>query len=366
MSVLRNYILSQFWLPFIGSNLFFVCFLLAFQLMKILRLISNKSVAQGILLSLIGQTAITFLPLVVPLSVFFACMILSSKMSIDSEIIAMRAIGYSKRRILFSLLLPVFLIAGILYQLNSVIIPDAKKNFRHTLAMLGSSGFFSEIRPSTFYNQIPGLILFSEKIENKDQLVNLFIHMNKKNDNKIITAQRGFLKKDQVSEIGAANLSIVLQNGIINIKKDKTYDKIHFQEYALPLTSSFRLNKAHTKDNMRSSAEIWKLMKRDRKEQKRSFKDQIKSQIEFWQRINNPLLCIIFCFLGFSLGVKNMRGREKKSPLLTLFIIVLYYGVFFSGISMAKSGVIAPLLAIFLPSGLLFSVALYFFKKIEG
>ena len=72
-----------------------------------------------------------------------------------------------------------------------------------------------------------------------------------------------------------------------------------------------------------------------------------RSKLEYWSRVNTPVQCLIFIFLGFSLGIKKGRGRSKNSGATSMIILSLYYIIFFAGISLARKDVIPPFAAIF-------------------
>ena len=107
--VAQRYIAYNFLPPFLASCIFFVMFLLTFQLFKITRIIINKGVEFSVILELIGHIAISFFPMAIPLSALVATIYTLNKLCEDSEIMAMRSFGMSK----FQLFQPL-LILGIL------------------------------------------------------------------------------------------------------------------------------------------------------------------------------------------------------------------------------------------------------------
>ena len=109
MRVIQRYLVTSFVGPFVLGSLFFVIFLLTFQLFNLVKVILNKDVPLAEVLALFGHIAISFTPLSIPISILFATMFTLSKLAEDSEIVAMRAFGFSKNKIF----LP-FLIIGIL------------------------------------------------------------------------------------------------------------------------------------------------------------------------------------------------------------------------------------------------------------
>ena len=103
-----------------------------------------------------------------------------------------------------------------------------------------------------------------------------------------------------------------------------------------------------------------------RKEQRWSVKDFAKAQIEFWSRFNNPLLCILFIFLGFVFGIDNARGKRRNTSSIVILVTISYYVLYFTGISIAKKGNIPVWIVVFLPTLVGTLVGLKNYKKLEG
>jgi lipopolysaccharide export LptBFGC system permease protein LptF len=73
----------------------------------------------------------------------------------------------------------------------------------------------------------------------------------------------------------------------------------------------------------------------------------------------------VFCFLGFTLGVTGNRGKGRNTGLLGLGCLILYYGAFFSLVSLAKKNTLPIPVAVFLPAILLSGLGLWFYRKLD-
>src|SRR3990167_4655676 len=96
----QTYIAAHFIVPFVASALFFVIFLLSFELFRITELLASKDITPWFVLSLIKDIALAFIPLAIPLSLFFSTMFAVSRLCSDSEYIALRSVGIQKHQIL--------------------------------------------------------------------------------------------------------------------------------------------------------------------------------------------------------------------------------------------------------------------------
>ena len=369
--IISRYIGANFVLPFMVSVLFFVSFLLTFQLLRITKLVINKGVPLVTIFELVGHMALSFLPMAIPLSVLFATLYSLSRMSADSEYIAMRSFGFSRFKILSPFLMIALLISLGSFAMNQSIIPMSKKEFKRAIIILTSKGFLADIQPGKFFTSIPGITLFSKGVSDKGtSLRQVFIHSAKhgSEDESVIFARSGKIIKKNPNKWGHSALHLKLWDGNILKQKGKEEEKILFKSYDFPISDGNISAILVTKDNMRTSRELFTLMNlsdEDKKKRNISNKANMKTKIEFYSRINTPILALIFTFLGFVLGVQRTRGRSMNSGLLCMVILVIYYTLYFGGISVARDGTIPPFVAVFLPSILSVFVAFLLYRKME-
>jgi lipopolysaccharide export LptBFGC system permease protein LptF len=81
--LLQRYLAAQFILPLVVSTFFFISFLLTFELFKMTELLVTRDVSPWFMSKLIGNIALTFVPLSLPIAVFFStifCMMFLYKM----------------------------------------------------------------------------------------------------------------------------------------------------------------------------------------------------------------------------------------------------------------------------------------------
>lgn len=373
-TILQRYLGASFIMPFMVSTIFFVSFLLTFQLFKITRLVVNKGVPLGAVVELLTHISVSFLPMAIPLSALFAGIYTLNKISGDSEFLVMRSFGLSRFKIFLPFLIIGMMIGAITYSLNQSIIPHSTREFKKALILLTSKGFLADIKAGSFFTSIPNVTLFAERVENKGK--NIFdVFIQSKNvqnkDENVIYAKSGELVKTNVNKWGHSTLRLRLHDGnIVKTTKDGVrMEKIIFSVYDFPISDGAINAGLVTKDSMRNSSDLFDLIKlspAERKKLKITEKDNIKTRIEFWSRINTPLLCVVFVLLGFALGVKNTRGRTTNSGVICIMILVIYYTLFFTGISIAQNNpIIAPEIAVFLPTLIGLISGIYLYRKLE-
>ncbi|MBT3234713.1 MAG: YjgP/YjgQ family permease [Bdellovibrionales bacterium] len=364
--ITQRYLATGFIPPFVASVLFFVSFLLTFQLFKIIRIVIGRGVEFITVLELIGHIAISFLPFAIPVSGLFAASYIMSRLSEDSEIIAMRSFGIAKWRLYLPFLLLSLLIGVTIYALNQRIIPYSKREFKNSVIRLSSKGLVANIHPGKFFTDIPGITLFATKSTGiGKQMKDVFITVNQGGaTKKTILARQGRLIKKEGSKSTQGSISLYLQDGnIVEQQGDElNITKILFQEYEFPISSSNYQTTSITKDSMRASDQLLRIIQQD---DSKDGKGAVKTRLEYWSRVNTPFLTIIFIWLGFSLGIKRGRGRGRSTGPITFSLLVLYYLFFFLFISMARKGTMPATYAIFTPTLLLSFAAGWFYHKLD-
>ena len=350
-----------------------------------MRYVVQKSVDWMVVLELMMHIAISLVPMAMPLAGFFAIVYAMGKLSEDSELVAMKSLGFSKYKIFFPFLLTGVLLAGVLLKINQSIIPYSQAIFKNQVVRLSSKSLLSEIKPNQFFTDIPQVTLFSEKVTGEGKnLEKVFMSFEMENNEQIITAERGKLIVESPKEKNSRALPRIyfhLFDGVLfksppSLFKnfDKRMEKINFKEYFFPITNMSFESTTASKDSMLSSSllkikieELEKDLKNE-KNNKKQFdmrKSITKSKLEFFSRWNAPIQFILFLLVGFCLGQKNMRSEQQRGASRGFVFILTYFLFFFFGVSQAKKLVILPSMAIFLPTAIGMVYGAYLFKKLD-
>ena len=383
MRVIQRYLVSSFVGPFILGSLFFIIFLLTFQLFNLVKVILNKDVPLTEVLTLFGHMAISFTPLSIPISLLFATMFTLSKLAEDSEIVAMRAFGFSKNKIFLPFLIVGVLIGLALYSVNLKIIPNSKTQFKNTVIKLTSKAILRNVKSEQFYAEIPKATIYADKVSKRGTLLeNVFIHIRNEEgfDERSILAKKGVLIKTREGLERSPKIRLLLYDG--NIAKinrsNKNVAKILFKEYEFPIMSGDIKIGFVTRDGMRSTSEIIGLTKNIKNEidklkvgekrgpgLKKLRRRLLNLEIEYWQRINNSIQCVVFVILGFCLSFGHNRFKKKGFSGPLFLSIIGYYGVFFFLLSIVKKGGIPPSVAILTPSGLALILCFFLMRRLN-
>ena len=383
-TAMQRYLISSFIAPFLVALGFFVSFLLTFQLFRITKVVISKDVSFAVVMEIIGHICLSFLPAAIPLSVLFATIYTLNRLSEDSEIIAMRSFGMPISKLLWPLIVVGSFIAWSIFSLGTEVIPASKSRFQNTIIQLTSKGALSDIPKENFYLEIPGVTLYAEDVEDGNkQLRNVFIQLSRSEDSEqVIFAKKGTLIKQQANEWDIPSLRLHLRDGNILRQSEGKTEKILFREYDFPVLDGGTNSDYVTKDSMRSNAELRQNIRSVSQERENLeasgekgrnvqdqlndlFKRQLRSELEYWSRLNVPVQVLLFIFLGFGLGVKKGRGASGNTSATGLIVITIYYTIFFTLISVANKGTVPASYTVIVPTVICFIYALVIYRRLD-
>lgn len=364
--ILQRYLGFNFVLPLTLSTLFFVSFLLTFQLFRVTKILASKDVPFIAVLELMGHIAVTFLPIGVPLSVLFATIYTYGKLGQDSELIAMRSLGITKFKLFAPILFLSFFIAGALFGLNQNLIPYSNQQFRLAMNALTSKGLLSDIKKGQFFSEIPGVLMFTRDVQD-DDLTDVFLRIeNSSGQFQSIHAKRAKIQKGQETQWGSSSMSMIFFDG--NMAKfsqnGERIEKVIFEKYYMPVTTAEVSLDFAPKETMRSSNELIQVIKEWDKE-KKSLQELFQIKVELYNRINSPLLVLVFAFIGMGVGVQRARGKNQNTATMSLGVLLIYYALFFTGLNFSKQGIILPELAVFIPTLIILGLGLVFYRRLD-
>jgi len=369
--LIQRYLAAQFILPMVLTTLFFIIFMMTFELFKFTELIATRDISLWFLLGLFGNIALTFLPMALPISILISSLYCMNRVCGDSEYIAMRAAGLTKTRLYLPFLIVSFFMTITVYQLNQVIIPRSNYDFKKKINYLTSSGLLAGIKEGQFFTMIPNVTLFADKATQYGRnLENVFLHLNQSQEKKTIFAQRGELIFERSAETLNEKLTLKLYNGnITSIDKKDDLEKILFKEYIFPITQNQLNDRVSLKETMLSSKELAEVLKMSPEEAEKLYRfdkrDLFNARYEFLNRKNGAFICLVFCLIGFSLGISGNRGKKKNSALLAISMLVIYYVLFFGLVTFVKKGQIPAFVGVFTPSVVLTLIGLKLFKGLD-
>lgn len=368
-----SYLSSSFIVPFLVSTVFFLSFLMTFELFRIMSLVSSDDISMMFILKMMGNVMVTLVPMAVPISIFFSTIFCLTRMSGDSEYVAMRAAGLSKNKILRPFMITACVVAVCIYFLNQQVVPDAHSKVRKKIKIISSTSLIQGLKSGQFFTSLKNITIFPSQVDevSKD-LKNVFLHIFDEVNlsERIIVAKDGKIihKKDEATGIESFKLFLKNGNIVTKNKDDVNLEKILFDEYTLPISEQRFSYQTSLKEIMMDKQELEEFINDGpEKALKAGFskKEYFNATYEFWNRLNTPFLCILLTFLGFGLGITGNRGKSKNSSGKAILYLIGYYILYFGTVSAARDSLVPVIMCAILPNAVLLIVSIRAYRRVD-
>ena len=373
-SIMDRYLVSELLPPFLfGVGAFSSILVSIGALFELVR----EVVESGLPLSLAGQIFLLRLPefivLSFPMSTLLATLMTYSRLSSQSELIALRGCGVSVYRMVLTAVILSLCVTGITFIFQEQIAPVAK--YQATLTL--ERALKSE-RPSFKQENIiyPEYRKVKQKDGSKQKILSRLFYADQFDGNRM----KGLTVIDRSQE-GLEGLSqIVVANSgkwnpsdnvwdfydgtIYLVAADSSYRniiKFEHQQLKLPRTPLDVAQKSRDYGEMNitqafEQLEIERLRGDDRKIQKLKVRIQEKFAL--------PFVCVVFGLVGSAMGSVPQRSGKGTSFALSVIIIFTYYLVSFIASALGQAGVLSPFMAAWSSNFLGFGIGIFLLIRV--
>lgn len=363
-SIMDLYIFRELILPFLfGMGIFTSLGLSIGTVFELVRKVTESGLPLGIAVQILILKMPEFIVLAFPMSVLLATLMAYTRLSSDSELIALRSIGINTYRLIVPAIVFSLLIVTLTFLFNNFVAPAA--NYQATITLekaLDRAGPSFKERNILYPEYEPVMMADGSK---ETVLTRLFYAEEfdgekMKNLTILDRSQAG------VSQIILANSATwnILENiwdfydgTIYLLGTDGSYQNIvRFQHQKLALPSApLDLTKKSLDYNEMTLAQaqeylnVVKLSGKDKRIRK------LKVRIQ--QKISLPFACLVFALIGAAIGVKPQSAGKGMSFGICIGLIFFYYLFSFISGSMGIQGVLSPFLAAWLPNFIVLGAA---------
>jgi len=165
VTLLDRYLAREILQPFAAGVLFLTQLLLATQILAQATILFGSAVSLVDVGAVVALMMPHFLGFVLPIAFLLGAVLGVGRLAEDREVVALGAAGISTAR-----LVPVPLVLGVLVAalglwLAADVEPVALQAARDRLVEVVKKNVRSDVRPGTFYDQIPGYMLYAERVQ---------------------------------------------------------------------------------------------------------------------------------------------------------------------------------------------------------
>jgi len=287
-----------------------------------------------------------------PLFVFISVIFFTSKLTGDSEIVAILTSGVSFRRLMYPYFISALFLGIISFFLTSYIIPNAnKKRIAFELRYVDhAKGFYDR----NVHKQIePGVFAYLESYDNKRDIGYKFSIEKFEGEKLVSKLFANRVKWDSTKQKWTAKNYYIRDyvGGKEEISKGNSIDttiNLNPKDFKMVLKSIETLNKE----------ELGQFIE----EQKMKGDDNIEAyKVEEYRRIAFPFSTFILTLIGVSLSTQKRRGGTGLNigiGLVLSFLYILFMQVF---TELAKANTIPSLVAVWIPNILFFGIGVFLY-----
>lgn len=391
MKILTRYILKEMIGPTALGFGFYTFIILMRQLFDFAGMIIRRSLPASTVLELLYLSLPNIIVLTVPMSLLFGILIAVGRLSSDSEIIVMRALGISVRAIYR----PVFIFSLCMFLLNfylmNVLLPKGNTRLMALRAEITTSSIEKEIKPRVFYDEYENVMIYVNDIDPRTgQWKGVFVADNRPDETLQIgstpaqaaqaaATQRGnetgapliaarSSQKIILAERG--NLSILPSKQVwLNLHDAETHlwDPRRPDRYDVNSNAFQRMRLPDRGANPVGGAiprSLRELNLRELFEQASIARNHDPAtynlaHVEIQKKFAIPFACVVFGILGLPLGITNRRGGKSSGFSLSVAIILIYYIMINNGEQIAATGRLQPWVAMWAPNIILGAIGIY-------
>lgn len=357
LSVMDRYITIELMLPFLfGIGLFTSLGLSIGTLFELIRKVTESGLLLSIAIKILLLKMPEFIVLAFPMSILLASLMAYSRLSSDSEIIALQSIGTNIYRLVIPAIMMSLIITGVTFVFNDMVTPAA--NHEATLTLQKA---LNRVRP-TFKERN---IVYPEykEVEYEDGsrhevLIRLFyaqefngqemkgltiLDLSREGVNQILTSQSA------TWNIGE-NIWDFFNGTIYLISPDGAYRNIvrfEHQQLALPRAPLDLAQRPPNPNEMTiaQAKEYLKIIKLSADE-----KEIRKIKVRIQEKIALPFVCLVFGLIGAAIGIRPQNTNKATSFGICVGLIFSYYLLSFVSSSMGVWGVLTPFMAAWMPN----------------
>jgi lipopolysaccharide export system permease protein len=357
LSVMDRYIIIELTVPFLfGMGLFTSLGIAIGTLFELVRQVTESGLVLTIAIQILLLKLPEFIVLAFPMAMLLASLMAYSRLSSDSETIALRSIGVSIYRLIIPAIIFSLVITGVTYIFNDFVAPAANYQASITLekALNQAQSSFKEnniIYPEYQYverengqkERVMTRLFYAEQFDGNEMKGLTILERSKPEMSQIITAQTATWNIQE-------NTWDFFNGTTYTIAPDGSYRNIlrfEHQQLALPKTALdlAQRGRRHKEMNVFQAQEYLNVIRYSGDE-----KEIRKLEVRIQEKISLPFVCLVFGLVGSALGTRPQNTSKATSFGVCVGIVFSYYLLGFMSSALGIWGVLSPGVSAWLPN----------------
>lgn len=368
ISLMDRYISRELTLPFLfGVGAFSSIGISIGALFELIRKVTESGLSINLAIQIFALKLPEFIVLAFPMSTLLSTMMTYSRLSSDSELIALRGCGVSVRRMVAPAVVLSLFVTATTFLFNELITPATNYRAAITLEQALNSErppfqerniFYQEFQPAADGSGAQELkrLFYARKFDGENMQGLTILDFSQKGLSQVVSAESATWDFSK-NTWNFYNGTIYLVSPDGGFRNTITFDSQELKLPKTPLDLASR-TKSDTEMNIAEATRHLELIRNSGDE-----KMIRRWQIRIQQKYALPFVCVVFGLVGASIGVKPQRTSRATSFGVSVVIIFGYYLLAFITNAMGEVGILSPFLAAWSPTLLGLGVGIFLLIK---
>ncbi|MCB0390418.1 MAG: LPS export ABC transporter permease LptF [Bdellovibrionales bacterium] len=342
----QKYIFFEMLPSFLMGAFLFLFIILMFQSFRLTEYVIVHGASMEMIAKIMGYLAVSFLPVILPMSLLFSVLLTYGRLSSDSEIVALKALGLNIYHLTSPAIILGVLVAILSAQTSYYLAPWGNRKMEVLIHKLGQTKPGASIKEGVFSEGFFDMVVYANKVDSKNNILKKIFIYDERNVSSPLTiiAEEG--KIFQESTLVGQKAFLRLYTGNIHRTQNDLYTKVDFGTFDINLYDPVTQTEKRKTPLSYTLPEIKEAFKEKEKLKPKFLK---MLEIEYHRRTALAITCIVFAILGVGLGTTtNKRSGKSSGFVLSIAVVVGFWIIYATMESLAKSEKLPVFLAVWL------------------
>lgn len=359
---LERYLLREVGAAFAAAVGLAVSVLFVLRIVEFVDLAFARGVPARLVGALAGYVIPSYLEMAVPMAALLSVVVVFARLGNDGELLAMRASGLGLRQLARPLVTFSAIVAFASFVLGVWARPWANRGIETTTGEMARTRLTASLRPGVFNEWFGGVVLFVEQLEAATgQMRDVMLAEEREEyGRKTIFAVDGRVESN--ADAQTAYLKLHQGSLLTYHPSGKYHDKTDFDTLELNLDMSGEGGIDLAAQGGPPAMSVSTLLE-ERARRLAAGESGVEETLELHRKLVLPAAALLLPFIGVPLGSAGRRGVRSRALLVSTLVILSYYLLLSTAVTVAREGVLPPVLAMWAPNILLGIVTVVVFRR---